>query len=109
MRHAVIILAALAAAPLSGCNNFIDNQDRAALTQFRATGPSTFEYTTDAVIHAGESVSTAPVSREGWLRDWLDANGMCRGGYTIADRNGVRAHGTLTGDVYKVTYTGRCV
>lgn len=105
MRYALALLLPLA---LGGCNNLIDNQDRAALTQFKVTSPGAFEYTTDAVLRAGESVSTAPVSREDWLRDWLSQNQMCGGGYSITNRSGARSYGALMGDVYKVTYQGRC-
>ena len=97
-------LALILAAALGGCAE----KDRLAATQFKPTGPATFEYDAKADVSYPASSENAETDRMAWLKTYLDDNGLCPKGYEITGRNAVLLRHAILGDVHQIYYTGRC-
>lgn len=85
---------------MTGCATI----DRGAVSDFRPSGPTTFEYRAQAgaLDYPADSPAAEQV-RMDWLRTWLTDNEMCPAGYQIIERHEVKI-----GFGARIHYTGRC-
>ncbi len=110
------LISALSLATLSGC---IDN-DRVRVQSFTPGADHSFVYSarTDTVMTANDDGAAEQIRRD-WLAQTLEAQGICRGGYVVYQRNllvppqraafGEPPNDLAFGNGGDVVYSGSCL
>lgn len=75
------------------------------MTQFEPVGETAFRYEAKADLIYPLDSAGAEADRIAWLEQYLRDNGVCPGGYRIADRRSV----LVRGPIHQIYYDGVCL
>jgi hypothetical protein len=102
--RALVLVLAVAAAPLVGCAN----DSRVVNLASGAGGNFTFSAGTNTVMTENDDGAAERIRRD-WLADALAAGGICRAGYVVDSRRFVQSAGGLFANGGDILYSGRCL